>query len=169
MSDILYHGARLHHGICEVYRGEELLDMRRDLIDHTAAGFDWGYKGRGPVQLALALCADALDNDHLAIAVHLDFHQAITSRIELSLWEMTRAEVRALVDRLQKPAFDDQDRCPGCLCSAGDDGYVDVDGHAAQCHCTCHDEIPSRVATLARAIFGPGGLAEKIRKNRRAS
>lgn len=168
MPDLIYYGLKIERGHCEVYRGDELLDPRRDLIDHTAGDFDWGYLGRGPIQLALALCADALDDDHLAIAVHTDFHQAITSRIDNSLWEMTRADVREIVERLRKPAFDDEGRCPGCLCMYDSTGYADVGGHAAQCHCSCHDGELPQVVSLRRAIFGPGGLSEIIRERRRA-
>ena len=36
------------------------LDSRRDLWNHSPTGFEWGYCGSGPAQLALALLADHL-------------------------------------------------------------------------------------------------------------
>jgi hypothetical protein len=39
------------------------LPPRLDLFNHSPAGFDWGYGGSGPAQLALAMLADALVHD----------------------------------------------------------------------------------------------------------
>jgi len=36
----------------------ELLDPRYDLRNHSPDGFQWGYGGSGPAQLALAILAD---------------------------------------------------------------------------------------------------------------
>lgn len=46
------------------------LAMRLDLRRHSPTGFNWGYAGSGPAQLALALCADALDDDERALRVY---------------------------------------------------------------------------------------------------
>ena len=40
-----------------VERGDEL-DPRFDLRNHSPDGFEWGYYGSGPAQLALALLCD---------------------------------------------------------------------------------------------------------------
>lgn len=40
--------------------GTAALPPRRDLKNHSPDGFEWGYEGSGPAQLALALCVDAL-------------------------------------------------------------------------------------------------------------
>lgn len=42
------------------------LDPRLDLANHSPDGFQWGYAGSGPTQLALALVADATGDDELA-------------------------------------------------------------------------------------------------------
>jgi Family of unknown function (DUF6166) len=36
------------------------LDPRYDLANHSPDGFEWGYGGSGPAQLAIAILADAL-------------------------------------------------------------------------------------------------------------
>lgn len=41
-------------------RGEAALPVRLDVSNHSPDGFEWGYGGSGPAQLALALCIDAL-------------------------------------------------------------------------------------------------------------
>jgi hypothetical protein len=45
---------------------ERGLDPRFDLRRHSPDGFEWGYCGSGPAQLALALLCDATGNDELA-------------------------------------------------------------------------------------------------------
>lgn len=49
------------------------LDPRYDLRNHSPAGFNWGYGGSGPAQLALALVADASGDDALALKVYQRF------------------------------------------------------------------------------------------------
>lgn len=44
-------------------QGERALPPRTDLVNHSPTGFEWGYAGSGPAQLALALCVDALDGN----------------------------------------------------------------------------------------------------------
>jgi hypothetical protein len=46
------------------------LPLRLDLRNHSPTGFDWGYGGSGPMQLSLALCADYIGNDQVALAVY---------------------------------------------------------------------------------------------------
>lgn len=50
--------------------GLQPLDSRSDLRNHSPCGPNWGYGGSGPTQLALALAADALDDDAAALAVY---------------------------------------------------------------------------------------------------
>lgn len=50
-----------------------LLDPRLDLYNHSSTGFAWGYLGSGPAQLALALLADALENDHEALRLYQEY------------------------------------------------------------------------------------------------
>jgi hypothetical protein len=38
----------------------ERLPLRLDLYNHSPDGFEWGYGGSGPAQLALAILADVL-------------------------------------------------------------------------------------------------------------
>ena len=49
------------------------LPLRLDLFNHSPTGFSWGYGGSGPAQLALALLADALGHDDLAVRLHQAF------------------------------------------------------------------------------------------------
>jgi hypothetical protein len=49
------------------------INPRFDLCNHSPDGFEWGYGGSGPAQLALAICADYLQDDKLALKVYQYF------------------------------------------------------------------------------------------------
>lgn len=51
----------------------QALDPRFDLRRHSPTGFEWSYGGSGPAQLALAICADHLKDDELALKVYQYF------------------------------------------------------------------------------------------------
>jgi len=60
----IYHGHRDDSGTLVTVHddGERdyVLPVRLDLYNHSPDGFEWGYQGSGPAQLALAILADAL-------------------------------------------------------------------------------------------------------------
>lgn len=69
------------------------LDPRLDLRNHSAGGFEWGYGGSGPSQLALALCVDALDGDiRLALRVYQEFKWQRIAPQEGERWTLTQDE-----------------------------------------------------------------------------
>jgi hypothetical protein len=43
------------------------------LVNHSPDGFNWGYGGSGPAQLALGLLLDATGNQDLALAYYQKF------------------------------------------------------------------------------------------------
>jgi len=47
----------------EVWLNDNLLSPKRSLkvINHSPDGFNWGYGGSGPAQLALAICLELYD------------------------------------------------------------------------------------------------------------
>lgn len=64
-----YVGQRLDEG-CEVYvvgdDGKRYpLPLFKEIRNHSPTGFEWGYNGSGPAQLALAILADHFGPDHL--------------------------------------------------------------------------------------------------------
>ena len=49
----------------EVFIGDEKLSLEKSLKirNHSPTGFNWGYAGSGPAQLALAVCAHYLGEE----------------------------------------------------------------------------------------------------------
>lgn len=60
----------------EVSIFDRTLDLNRSLqlVNHSPSGFNWGYGGSGPAQLALALLVEFMPNkETLAIRLHQQF------------------------------------------------------------------------------------------------
>jgi Family of unknown function (DUF6166) len=68
------------------------LPPRNDLRDHSPTGFCWGYTGSGPSQLALALAADLLGNNQLALD-HYDQLRPLVSGLPHQFWELTEEDL----------------------------------------------------------------------------
>lgn len=69
------------------------LSLRLDLWNHSPTGFEWGYGGSGPAQTALAILADALD-DERAVKLHQKFKFDHVARFG-TRWAITSEEVIA--------------------------------------------------------------------------
>ena len=59
---------------------------RRNLVDHSPSGFDWGYPGSGPAQLALALLADLTGDGEYALRHYQQFKSTVTAGIMPYQW-----------------------------------------------------------------------------------
>lgn len=76
---------------------ERHLNPRLDLSNHSPTGFNWGYGGSGPAQLALAILADALGSgrDDDALELHQLFKWQVVARFPMSEgWTITSDDVR---------------------------------------------------------------------------
>ena len=93
----IYHGIKTERG-CTVMKedGDESLDflkLRLDVRGHSPTGFNWGYGGSGPAQLALALLADATGDDDLAQKLHQKYKWQVVGKLP-SEWTLTDEEIR---------------------------------------------------------------------------
>lgn len=77
------------------------LNPRHDLRNHSPDGFEWGYGGSGPAQLALALVADATGDDDLAQRVYQDFKFRFVARWGDD-WKMLAAEIVEIARALDR-------------------------------------------------------------------
>ena len=91
----LYRGTRDASAGCivEVIEGNDERDLnpRFDLANHSPTGFEWGYGGSGPAQLALALCADALGSgaEERALRFYQDIKFSIIANLARDGWEFS--------------------------------------------------------------------------------
>ena len=97
----IYEGKR-HGDTVEVTVAGRPLNPRLDLWNHSPTGFEWGYGGSGPAQLALALLVDCLEDEEQAIALHQEFKFAIVAKLPTAMWTLTRQDVVSAVYALQQ-------------------------------------------------------------------
>lgn len=71
------------------------LNPRFDLRNHSPAGFNWGYNGSGPAQLALAICAAAFGDDVAALALYQGYKSHLIAGIKVDNWTLPLSEVVA--------------------------------------------------------------------------
>jgi Family of unknown function (DUF6166) len=97
MSDVLYVGTRTEQG-CKVFvrrNGVQTeLAWKLDLWNHSPTGFEWGYGGSGPAQLALALLWDVLRSDDLACELHQAFKWEVVAKLGTANWFLRQDAVR---------------------------------------------------------------------------
>src|SRR5260370_42523662 len=96
-----YEGIREGYATVVTVEGRPL-NPRLDLWNHSPTGFEWGYGGSGPAQLALALLADCLGNDEAAVALHQEFKSAIIVKFPAATWSLTSEDVLRVVSALQR-------------------------------------------------------------------
>ena len=87
----IYKGTRDVNGIRVTVNGEPL-DPRTDLRDFRADGFEWGYDGSGPRQLAFAMLAD-MDGSEAAFQRYRDFTTDVIAEMDDDVWSMTSEDI----------------------------------------------------------------------------
>lgn len=79
-----------------VWRGDRILSPRRSqkLRNHSPAGFEWGYGGSGPAQLALAILLE-VTTEEVALNLYQAFKASTVSRFPKDSWRITEDSVLA--------------------------------------------------------------------------
>lgn len=62
------------------------------IINHSPDGFNWGYGGSGPAQLALALLLHATGNRKLATRYYQDFKWEVIAHLP-DAWEIAQEKI----------------------------------------------------------------------------
>lgn len=114
---------------CEVWFIDEKglsreLPLRLDVRNHSPTGFEWGYGGSGPAQLALALLLNYFETFHkdgnveAALYLYQRFKFAVVGKLPAEGWSMTTEDIRDFVDARAKeegePALVPAEVCMGC-------------------------------------------------------
>lgn len=101
---LTYLGRRFptHMG-CRVWMINELGSMRilpkcLGLRAHSPSGFEWGYGGSGPHQLALALLVNATGQNDIALAHYNELVSAFVSKLPQWVWLVRQESLIAWVD-----------------------------------------------------------------------
>ncbi len=75
------------------------LDPNRsqDLRNHSPDGFNWGYLGSGPAQLALALLLDTTNDEKISLQHYQDFKFIIVANWKDD-WSMSQTDILEWLD-----------------------------------------------------------------------
>lgn len=75
------------------------LPPRTDIVNHSPDGFEWGYGGSGPAQLALALLVDLYGNTPKVRVQYLEFKREVIAFLPSAGWVLTEEEIRRFMER----------------------------------------------------------------------
>jgi hypothetical protein len=100
MPDNLYRGIRRPDtGLVEVTKNGQVLQPLRSLKvrNHSPTGFEWGYGGSGPAQLALAILLEETSREEAEDA-YQDFKWEHVGHFPKWGWSISSAAIRAWLD-----------------------------------------------------------------------
>lgn len=98
-TECIYSGERTGRGTAVVFVSEggvrSLLPIAPslDVWNHSPTGFEWGYLGSGPAQLALALLLDVTGDREAALAHYQTFKREVVARLYRQAWAITSGEI----------------------------------------------------------------------------
>ena len=95
-----YEGRREGYAALVMVNGGPL-NPRLDLWNHSPTGFEWGYGGSGPAQLALAILADHLNDDEEAVRLHQDFKREVVANFDSRGWMLTTEQIQRVLNALK--------------------------------------------------------------------
>ena len=93
----LYRGIRYHVGKCDVTVNGAPLPLCLHVRNHSPTGFEWGYGGSGPSQLALALLVAEFTDPRIALRIYQRFKWAAVIHLARAGWTLTSDQIREAV------------------------------------------------------------------------
>src|ERR1035438_8868146 len=94
-----YRGRREGYAAIVTVDGRRL-NPRLDLWNHSPSGFERGYVGSGPAQLALAILADHFFDDEQALNLYQRFKWAVVAELPHRGWTLTSDQIDAVLRSL---------------------------------------------------------------------
>jgi hypothetical protein len=96
-----YEGRRQWYAVTVTVDGRRL-KPRFDLRNHSPTGFEWGYGGSGPSQLALAILADHFGKDERALNFYQRFKWAVVAGLPYRGWILTSNDIELALEQLRE-------------------------------------------------------------------
>lgn len=79
------------------------LDPRMDVRNHSPDGFEWGYGGSGPAQLALAILCDLIgDSKAVEGGLYQRFKFKVIAGLDTDNWVLSEARIRDALTRIRE-------------------------------------------------------------------
>ena len=96
-----YSGRREGYAVIVTVEGHRL-NPRLDLWNHSPTGFEWGYCGSGPAQLALGILADHYGNAERALTWYQSFKWAVIAELPHREWILTSEDIDQALQSLRE-------------------------------------------------------------------
>jgi hypothetical protein len=96
-----YVGLRMHKASPLVWVIEppacRLLDLHLEVANHSPTGFEWGYRGSGPAQLAAAILRSVTGDVEVAQLLHQHYKEDVIACLPQHGWVLHSEDVEAWV------------------------------------------------------------------------
>lgn len=76
-------------------------DASLKLFNHSPTGFEWGYGGSGPAQLALAILLDFTRDPVESLKLHQSFKFMVIAGLEKDEWLLTEAQITTAIGKIK--------------------------------------------------------------------
>ena len=96
-----YEGRREGYAVIVTVNGRRL-NPRHDLWNHSPTGFEWGYGGSGPAQLALALLADHLEDEQEVLNLYQRFKWTVIAALPRHHWKLTSRQIDQVLQTIRE-------------------------------------------------------------------
>lgn len=100
LATMSFRGRRLdaHTTLVEVVEEGQTrpLPLHLEVRNHSPSGFEWGYAGSGPAQLALAMCIEMLGPQRAQV-VYQQVKDRLVATIQADAWALHAATVANVV------------------------------------------------------------------------
>ncbi|MGH9238783.1 MAG: DUF6166 domain-containing protein [Vicinamibacterales bacterium] len=101
----VYVGERLTDGSCRVYIEQPetprvRLYHRSSGVSHSPTGFEWGYGGSGPAELARALVKDVTGDQEPPAHLYQRFKFRVVGALPQAGWRLSEDEIREHLEAL---------------------------------------------------------------------
>lgn len=98
LNNHVFKGHKTLLGSRFVTYGEVELDPRLNIFNHSRDGFDWGYMGSAPLQLAFAILCEIADVD-FAKQYKTEFSKEVVSKLKGRDWVLEAVDVLEWVNQ----------------------------------------------------------------------
>jgi hypothetical protein len=78
------------------------LQHRRHVYSHSPTGFDWGYAGSGPAELARALVSEVTGDPEPSPRVYQTFKARVVQALPAPGWALEEGEVQRVVGQIAR-------------------------------------------------------------------
>ena len=101
----IYKGVRTAPGKTSVWveRGRLSYPLPHHVL-HSPDGFEWGYDGSGPTELARCILLDLTDDETRTNRIYKKFRQMMVATIRVDAWHYTEKELREALSTLEVAA-----------------------------------------------------------------